>query len=64
MAPKASSVSRQDRAGTRARLSAGRKCKDTIGETTTIWSWSLVFYFPTKSQNKELCLWTHRFGYG
>lgn len=64
MAPKASSVSRQDRAGTRARLSADRKCEDTIGETTTIWPWSLVFISPTKLQNKELCLWTHRFGCG
>jgi hypothetical protein len=45
MAPGASSVSRQDMARERHRLIV-RVSAYTIGETTTIWSWSLVFYFP------------------
>ena len=53
MAP-APSVGRQDMALWRHRLIV-RVCDHTTGETTTIWSWSLVFVSPTKyKQYKEI----------
>ncbi len=35
-------------------IPADRKCNYTTGETTTIWSWGLVFYFPDQIQIKEM----------